>query len=211
MATDWIGWHRDYDDPGSELAQRLGVVRAHLTWALSEFDGEIRVISLCAGDGRDVLPVLARHPGPVRATLVELNPDLARRARETAHELGLTGIDVRTGDAGLAGTYLDAAPAHILTACGVFGNISEADVRRTIAALRSLSHPGGVVVWTRGRGDAGPDPSDDVRAFFDRDGFEEVAFTRPAGARFRVGVHRLIAAPQPVATLAGKRLFSFVR
>ncbi|GGN59394.1 hypothetical protein GCM10010112_14360 [Actinoplanes lobatus] len=211
MVTDWIGWHRDYDDPGSSLARRLVVVREHLARALAEFPGEVRVISLCAGDGRDVLPVLARYPGPARATLAELNPGLAQRAREAARELDLTGVDVRTGDAGLAGTYLDAAPAHIVTTCGVFGNISEADAARTIAALPALLHPGGVVVWTRGHGGIGPDPSDALRACFDRNGFEEVAFTRPDDARFRVGVHRLNAAPQPVATLAGRRLFSFAR
>ena len=77
--------------------------------------------------------------------------------------------------------------------------------RDSLVAVR----PDGVVVWTRGRGDTGPDPSDDVRACFARNGFREVAFTRPADARFRVGVHRLATAPPPAHTLAGERLFSF--
>ncbi|GIM90809.1 class I SAM-dependent methyltransferase [Paractinoplanes toevensis] len=201
MTKDWVRWHRDYETPGSSLARRLTVVQDYLGRAL----GEGPLISLCAGDGRDVLPELARRRS-VRAVLVELDPELSRRARTTAAELGLTGVDVRTADAGDATNYRDAAPAQVVMACGVFGNISETDVRRTVAALPSLLEPGGIVIWTRGRGDSGADPSDAVRGLFAENGFEEMAFARPADARFRVGMHRLVTEPGP--PVAG-RLFAF--
>ena len=208
VARDWVRWHEDYEDLGSSLSRRLVVVRGYLERALDEAPGdggERRLISLCAGDGRDVLPVLVRHRG-VSAVLVELDPELGERARAAAAELGLAGVQVRTGDAGLADTYLDAVPAHIVTACGVFGNVSRSDLRRTVAALPSLLVAGGIVIWTRGRGDDGPDPSSAVRACLAEHGFEEMAFTGPGDARFRVGMHRLVAAgagPPP------RRLFTF--
>ncbi|MFG1994999.1 class I SAM-dependent methyltransferase [Actinoplanes sp. NPDC048988] len=216
MTTDWLAWHDEYDDPDSSLSRRLTVVRDYLTRALSEApaeaDGRRRLISLCAGDGRDVLPILARHDRgrAVHAVLTELDPELAARARATATRLGLPGVDVRTGDSGSAGTFLDAAPAHIVMACGVFGNISDGDVRRTIAALPALLAEDGIVIWTRGRGGQDADPSESVRADLEAHGFQEIAFTRPVDARFRVGLHRLATAPPPGRLTAQAQLFSFV-
>jgi hypothetical protein len=95
-------------------------------------------------------------------------------------------------------------------ACGVFGNIGVDDVRGTIAALPALLAAGGIVIWTRGRPDEGSDPSMEIRACFDEHGFEEMAFTRPADARFRVGMHRLSAgSATDLQSLSGVRLFTF--
>ena len=83
---DWVEWHRDYDDPGSLLSRRLELVQGHLRAELDRAPaGHVRLISLCAGQGRDVIGVLTGHPrrDDVRARLVELgerNVALARRA-----------------------------------------------------------------------------------------------------------------------------------
>jgi hypothetical protein len=211
VGRDWVGWHQEYDAQGSSLGRRLEVVRRDLRRALGtspcEPDGTRRLISICAGDGRDVLPVIAEHDRRVRALLVELDPVLARRAWETADDLGLSGVEIRTADAGQAGTYLDVRPAHILLACGVFGNVGDDDVRRTVAALPTLLAAGGVVIWTRARRDDGSDPSQWVRALFAEHGFTELSFTCPDDARFRVGMHRLAGAARH-GTLSD-RLFTF--
>ena len=48
--TDWAAWHAPYDDPGSPLSQRLGVVRAQVALALDRAPaGPVRLLSLCAG------------------------------------------------------------------------------------------------------------------------------------------------------------------
>ncbi|MET7426098.1 class I SAM-dependent methyltransferase [Dactylosporangium sp. NPDC005555] len=206
MSRDWVEWHQGYDPPGSPLAGRLEVVRQNLRRALgtspSEPDGTRRIVSICAGDGRDVLPVVAEHDRRVRVLLVELDQTLARRARETADDLDLPAVEVRTADAGDAATYLGLPPAHILLACGVFGNIGPGDARRTVAALPALIVAGGIVIWTRA-GDA----SLEVRALFAEHGFNELSFTVPPDARFRVGMHRL-AGPVRPGPLTG-RLFRF--
>lgn len=225
MSRDWVQWHEGYASPATSLSRRLEVVRRDLRRALgtspSEPDGTRRIISVCAGDGRDVLPVIAEHDRRIRALLVELDPALAQRARDTADDLGLTGVDVRTADAGDTATYAGVAPAHVLLACGVFGNVSVDDVRRTIAALPALLVPDGIVIWTRARGadpntDAGTDAGTDVadaslavRDLFAEHGFTELSFTRPDDARFRVGMHRL-AGPVRRDPPSG-RLFTFVR
>src|SRR4051794_17548509 len=98
---DYEAWHREYDDPGSALSWRLGVVQEHIAGVLDRHPGAVRVVSACAGDGRDVLEVLSRRndTGRVRATLVELHPALAERARQTAAGVA-ADVDVRTLDAG---------------------------------------------------------------------------------------------------------------
>ncbi|MCB0879079.1 MAG: class I SAM-dependent methyltransferase [Nocardioides sp.] len=214
MSRDWHAWHEKYDDPTSSLSRRLAVVRSELGSLLAAADAPVRLVSLCAGDGRDTLPVLADAQAEVDAVLVELDPGLAEQARATADALGLDRVEVRTADAGTTDTFADACPADVLLACGVFGNVRDDGVAATVAALPSLLTHGAHVVWTRGRQvphdptEVDGDPSLVVRDLFAATGFEQVSFVRPDDAGFRVGVHRWPGAtgtPRP-----GHRLFSFV-
>ncbi|MGH3780504.1 MAG: hypothetical protein ACRDRO_07715 [Pseudonocardiaceae bacterium] len=83
---DWCAWHDDYDQPDSVLGRRLRVVQQQIWQALDDCPpGPLRVVSLCAGQGHDLLGVLARHSRreDVTARLVELDPRnvaLANRA-----------------------------------------------------------------------------------------------------------------------------------
>src|SRR5205085_3894623 len=75
--ADWYAWHEAYDEPGSVIARRLSAVQAQIVGVLSEFPpGRIAVLSMCAGQGRDLIGALAGHPRrhDVVARLVELDP-----------------------------------------------------------------------------------------------------------------------------------------
>ncbi|MEX1254873.1 MAG: SAM-dependent methyltransferase [Dehalococcoidia bacterium] len=207
--ADWTHWHRAYDDPSSYLARRLEVVQEQLRLAIDGKAGRLRMVSMCAGQARDVVGALAGHARSVEieARLVELDPGNVDVAWAGVCAAGLDGIDVVCADAGVSDSYAGAVPADIILACGVFGNIPDGDVRRTIEFLPHLSAPGAVVIWTRGR-----EPERDfpltIRGWFAECGFEELAFVAPSDARFRVGVHRLEREPRPFQ--AGVRLFSFL-
>ena len=214
MNRDWRAWHDDYDDPASSLSRRLEVVRAQLAAVLAQATGPVRLLSLCAGDGRDTLPVLAASSVPVSGVLVELDPALADAARASATSLGLDDVEVRTGDAGTTSCCAGAVPADVLMACGIFGNVTDTDVARTVATLPSLLAFGAHVIWTRGcrlpqdPTRAAGDPSEMVRRLFVDTGFAEVAFVRPDDATYRVGLHRW---PGPdVPYRSGVRMFDFV-
>lgn len=89
-ARDYVAWHEAYDDPDSSLSKRLRAVRAEINRFLDNTAPRaVRVLSVCAGDGRDLLGVLARRPDRVRVggTLVEIVPVLVDRAREAIVEL----------------------------------------------------------------------------------------------------------------------------
>ncbi|MEV4704426.1 class I SAM-dependent methyltransferase family protein [Actinoplanes sp. NPDC049316] len=202
---DWAAWHDDYDDPGSALARRLAWVQAAIrTWLAAAPPGPLTVVSLCAGQGRDLIGALTAHPraADVHARLVEKDPRNIAYARKAAHAAGLTGIEVIQGDAGLTDQWGDVAPAHLVLACGVFGNISDADVSATISACAALCHEGGTVVWTRHR--RPPDLVPVICEWFETRGFDRVAVT---GDGFGAGVHRRVL---PAARLApGVRMFTF--
>jgi hypothetical protein len=205
VSRDWHEWHRAYDAETSPLAQRLRVVQQCISDALTAAPpGPIRVISMCAGEGRDLLGVLEQHPraADVQGRLVELDPPLAAIARDNAP----ASIEVLCIDAGSTTAYEGTAPADLLLVCGVFGNITDADIEGTIRALPSLCAPGATVIWTRHR--RPPDMSISVREWFAAAGFKEVDFIGRDGFLFGVGMHRLATPPEPF--VSGVRLFEFV-
>jgi hypothetical protein len=150
MPKDWWDWHRPYDEPGSPLAERLRVVQNLVRDALdTAAPGPVRAISICAGQGRDLLDVLV---------------------------------------------------------CGVFGNVTDTDVHRTITLLPRLCALGATVIWTRHR--KAPDLTPRIRAWFAAAGFEELAFVAPDDRFFSVGAQRLVVQPPALGPTAD--LFTFV-
>lgn len=206
---DWSKWHAPYDDPGSPLAGRLAVVQRHIEDWLDETPGAVRVLSACAGDGRDLLGVLGRRDDARRVTaeLVELDERTVARARASIHDLGLAGVGVRQTDAGLSTAYLGAVPASLVLLCGIFGNVSDTDVRRLVRRTPQLCSPGARVIWTRHT--RAPDLTPHIRGWFAESEFTEVSYTAPSEALYSVGVHHLRGAPAALAP--GERWFSFVR
>jgi hypothetical protein len=206
--TDWVAWHRDYRDPASALSGRLRVVQDQLRRALPSDPREpVQVISLCAGRGDDLIEVLRDYPHAslVRARLVEADPRNVAAMRAAAREPGLE-LDIVQGDAAEPSVYEGVAPADVVLLCGVLGNISEGDVRFTIAALAQLCRTGGTVIWTRSR--RPPDLTPRVRRWLAASGFSELAFVAPGDALWSVGTARFEGRPQP---LGSRRFFTFVR
>jgi hypothetical protein len=204
----WVSWHDDYDDPESDLSQRLIAVQHRLADAINQAPpGAIRVISACAGQGQDVIGVLKSHPraSDVQALLVESDQDNVGVARDRIAAAGITGVDVLQADAGLTGTYRDAVPVDVLLLCGIFGNVRDEDVRRTVSNASRLCAPRATVLWTRHRRD--PDRTGEIRDWFADAGYEELAFDSPGPDRFALGTIRLVA--PPLAYRSDMRLFTF--
>jgi hypothetical protein len=203
--NQWLTWHDAYEDD-TPLRHRLRVVQARIRDYLAHSgEAPVRVISMCAGDGRDLLEVLAEEPPGrlISGRLVELDPVLAERARSRASD----GIEVLCADAGLTSAYAGAVPANLLLVCGVFGNIPDVDIERTVRSLPSLAAPGAVAIWTRHR--RPPDRTVEIRRWFEEAGFRQVAFDAPTEFQWTVGVNRLARPPDPF--VEGLRLFSFER
>ena len=205
----WQQWHDPYEDPTSYLSHRLLEVQRQTAMVLDSCPaGPIQVLSICAGQGRDLIGVLATHPRTrdVSARLIELDEVNAAYARESARNLDLDNVEVVVGDASVTDHYAGAVPADLVMVCGVFGNISDRDIARTISYLPSLCRPGARVVWTRHR--RAPDVTPSLRASFERVGFVEEQFAAPEEFEYTVGTHRLEVAPGRYSP--GRRLFTFL-
>ena len=162
---------------------------------------------MCAGEARDLRGALAQLTRrDITGRLVELDPGLAENARRGLAELGIDGVEVITGDAGELGVYAPAAPADLVLECGVFGNISDEDVERTVRASPALCAPGATLIWTRHR--RAPDLTNAIRAWFAGSGFEEVTFEPVPDSDGSVGVVRFVG---QTAALTDQRLFTFIR
>jgi hypothetical protein len=234
--SDWPAWHDAYDDPASSLSKRLEVVKARLGDVLDALDASRpsdacrpsdawrpsdacrpsdafgthppTLLSLCAGEARDVISVLSTRPSAVdRAVLVERDPLLAARAAQSARDARLGNVEVRCADAGLVASFADALPVDVLLLCGVFGNLAHEHVRPVIDTVPRFVSPGGYVLWTRGGSE--PDRRPELRSWFVQAGMEEVAFDG-APALYGVGLHRRpFGTPQAELPEVPARLFTF--
>ena len=206
---DYVAWHDSYDTPGSRLHLRLLVVQDLIAHALDQLPpGGVRVISMCAGQGRDVITVASRHRrgNDLSGRLVELDETNVAAAGALIDGHALAGLEVVQGDAGLSDAYADAAPADLVVACGIFGNITDDDIARTIAFLPAMCAAGAWVVWTRH-----PKPEgiiDRIERWLVAAGFVNEMRVVPEDRAFGVGAARLVADPLPFR--AGERLFEFV-
>jgi len=209
---DWKTWFASYDEPDSPLVQRLAVVQEGIRRALDEAPaGSIKILSLCAGEGRDLIPVLAEHPrrADVRARLIEFDPVIARVARDAVTAADLDGtVDVVTGDAADPALFGDYAPADLLLLCGIFGNITEADIQNTATRAANLTARGGTAIWTRHRFDPAVIPR--IHGWFTAAGFSDLWESDselPTAVYVAGNRHERDPAPLPDDT----KLFTFVK
>jgi hypothetical protein len=96
-------------------------------------------------------------------------------------------------------------PVDLLLACGVFGNIPDAEVERTVRALAGYVVPGATAIWTRHRGE--PDLTPAIRGWFAASDWRELAFVPIPDSTAAVGVARYEGPVVPFTQ--GIRLFSF--
>ena len=209
---DYLEWHDGYERPGSHLHRRLQVVIRMIRRALRRAaPGPVRVVSLCAGQGADLLGAADGNPRAhdLIGRLVELDPRNVERARLRIDELALEDrLEVVEGDASMSDAYAGAVPADLVLACGIFGNISDEDIERTVRFLPSLCAPGAWVLWTRHPQDADAvrAPPGMARGRRARAGRARDRHRRPATAS---ALNRLVVDPPPFEL--GQHLFTFTR
>jgi hypothetical protein len=191
MTRDWVAWHRDYEDPLSQLSQRLVVVANMIRSFLDTVPpGPIRVLSLCAGDARDITTASADHPRKhdLSVVLVEFDANLVEMARTRIATAGING-EIRCADAGNTNVFADVLPVDLLLLVGIFGNIPDADIEQTILAVPMLCTPMATVIWTRHR--RPPDVTPKIREWFNKVGCTSIAFESTGSGKFAVGSERV--------------------
>ena len=151
-STDWSHWHSQYDVT-PDLQTRLAIVQEQLVDAMAQAPpGPIRLVSLCAGDGRDVIAALQHHPRrlEVEASLVELDHASVLRGRAVADRVGLTRqVRFVEADATRAASYGESVPASVVLASGMLGHLRPRSVARLILNFTLCCREGGSLIWNR--------------------------------------------------------------
>ena len=75
-SKDWQAWHEAYAEENTPLSRRLQLVQRHIASWLDERKGEkLTVVSACAGQGHDLLGVLATRTDAHRVSCTLLEYD----------------------------------------------------------------------------------------------------------------------------------------
>jgi SAM-dependent methyltransferase len=205
----WRDWpSRAYKRSG--LQARLATVERHL-WECIDLApaGAVRIVSVCAGDGRDVTKVVEEHPrrADVSAWLVEADVASIETGKKLARGVGLhESVRFLHADATTYAIYTGLGPADVVLLCGVWGHVPPADRASVASALHLLCQPGGMVIWTRGRR-SGPWRFDEIRSHFDGREWDEVRTTFTDDGKWAVATFRTAEPADPLPT--NGRIFSF--
>jgi SAM-dependent methyltransferase len=169
--------------------------------------GPVTVVSICGGQGLELLGALADHPrrADVGGRLVELDERNAEIARSRAAAIGVDRLEVRQGDASTSDSYADLPRADLVVLSGVFGHLAPADRQTLIGFLPRICAADGKVVLTTY--EVQPERTEELRAIFGANGFEEIDDTLTPGGTFGIIVEQLRGAEQPF--VAGAYLFDF--
>jgi hypothetical protein len=188
----WTNWPlRAYRQRRYQL--RLAAVQEHLSERLDAAPaGPVRIISICAGDGRDLLGVLEAHHrrNDVTAWLIEQSSQsvIAGSARLTS--LGLdSAVRFLHADATLYATYQAIAPADIVLLCGVWGHVPVHERTRVIRALACVCKSGGTVIWSRSVA-KGLGQLDQIQSLFRAPSWERIGLTLTPDKSWAVATHR---------------------
>lgn len=209
---NWVNWHERYEF-SLPLRERLNEVRGQIDLALSEVATDpVQVLSLCAGDGRDLIGSLAayKQKKTVHANLIELDPELVAKGQAAIERLCLADqLTFHCADATQSATYRDIPPADVIILSGVFGNLKENDVQQLIVSLQSLCHRGALVVWTRNLGefDDGEKATQMIRESFRAADFREKVLVRTPCGVFVIGTYIFQGEHRPLP--ADTTLFEF--
>ncbi|HEY9892772.1 MAG TPA: class I SAM-dependent methyltransferase [Candidatus Sericytochromatia bacterium] len=201
MSKDWFAWHDNYRTR-PRMRQRLQIVREYISTSINECPpGKITVISVCAGDSRDLIGTLFNHPraSDVYGRLVEIDSRLVEGGRSAAASAGLDEqLEFICGDATLSSVYQGFVPADLVLLCGVFGNVPETELPRLIQSLQYLCRTNGLMIWTRDLVTDGEHRLATIRERLQEAAFEEVSFKMTPTGNMGVGMHRYLGEGLPL-------------
>ena len=211
MPIDWVTWHERYNT-NRGLKARLKAVCGQIENCLNACPpGQIRVVSVCCGDGRDLLTALINHPREkdVVAYLIDQERALIESGQDSANLSGIGHqLNFIVGDATLASSYKGIVPADLVLVCGVFGHVLKEDLPKLVQSLGGMCKTGGYVIWTRhAKAWDGEIHVPLINQLFEQTGFEPISFSVTEEGASCIGTYRYKEQPAPLA--ASSKLFNF--
>ena len=208
---DWKAWHTRYQTD-TELQARLEQVKAYINEALLALPaGKLNIVSICSGDGRDLIEVLPTHPRreDVVGWLLEYNESLVHDAQQAIlhHGLGMSLFPC-VADATDAKQYAGIPLAHLVVLAGVFGSVEDGEIARFLCNLQVLCAPSAYVIWTQNISTLeGQRRTETLQQALSRQEFSSISVVTTPQQRYHVGLHRYVGGH--VSRQLDDRLFTF--
>lgn len=207
----WDEWHKHYDH-SSLLQARLQIVRGQISLAFNECDpGLIQAVSICAGDGRDLIHTTSNHPrrNDVRAFLIDKNEQSIARGKLAAEQVGLSQqFHFLKADARLSRSYIGIVPANIIILVGVLGHVRHKEIVRLVQNVPMLCKAGGWLIWAKKlKIHTNHNQVLSVRNLLQRSAFKEVQYEETGLDGFAVSRAQFIGPTTPLDP--ARRLFEF--
>jgi hypothetical protein len=207
----WSSWP-DEAYRQNRYHQRLLTVQGHLAdCILGVAQGPVRILSICAGDGRDVIGVVDSHSrrSDISASLVELDGHSVAAGISHTARAGLSNaVHFLNADATLFETYASLPAADIVLLCGVWGHVPADERLQLVRGIASLCKQGGTVIWTRGVSQ-GLARFDEIRAVFTGGAWAMVRVSITSDRKWAVATSRYCGLPRELP--ASGRMFHFRR
>jgi SAM-dependent methyltransferase len=207
----WNSWP-DRAYARKRYQHRLATVKQQLQDCLDAAPaGPIKILSICAGDGRDVVGAVDQHPrrNDVAAWLVELSADSVALGKRHAVAAGLEeSLHFINGDATDLSTYKNVPACDVILLCGVWGHVPQTDTAALVQGLAAFCKPGATVLWSCGTS-GGTAKLDEYDALFTKPTWDKVRQSFAADKCNAVVLHRYTGPSLP--RLNSGRFFSFRR
>ena len=182
-------WHLNHNDMNSTPYKRNKDEQNLIKTCLNSIKNNVNIISICSGQARDILPILAgkKDNNKINTYLIDTDLECLEYADNYAKENKIPNVHLINKNAGLRETYNDIPQADIIIICGVFGHLSLLDIKSTISFIKHLLNENGFVIWSRHKFDN--DISEDIKNIFKELNFNELAFVSPEDEPYTLGLH----------------------
>jgi 2-polyprenyl-3-methyl-5-hydroxy-6-metoxy-1,4-benzoquinol methylase len=200
----WYDWHIEkHSDPNSYTSQRMTDIGLVIEEYLKDTVHRSNIVSVCAGQGLDLIPILRQYPNSADAYLIDIEQQNIDHINKIS--TGLEGIHTYAADATVSNTYINnkIPRANLLLVCGVFAHLTSEDQSIFIQNMRSLLKPGGYVIWTRI-----DEYLNDIHEKFENNGYKKIDLSHINLSTGSVGMSRL---KESIKTLhPDKQIFNFL-
>jgi non-ribosomal peptide synthetase component F/acyl carrier protein len=208
----WSNWHKNYE-VSPRLKARLQLVQGQIDGVLiAAPPGPIRILSICAGDGRDLLglrPDHSRRPDIVAYLVDNDSPSLERGRREAAQIQFPGQLHFLEADATQNRSYQDLGHFDLVLISGLLGHLRPEGVTSLLTGLPMLCRHNGWVLWNRHLVlNQGSRQVPTIRQCLAETGFSEIHFQMTDPQGFAVSLAQFRGTSQPLPPEG--TLFEFV-
>ena len=206
----WTEWHEEaYNDINSLPYQRTEIVKDLINKYLSEIDKDIVVISIGAGQSRDILPVLIGRKDNDRITtyLIDTDIECLNYAKNYAKDNNIINVHIVDMDGSLVKNYKDIPKADLIIFCGMMTQKNTDEVKKLANNIKLICNKDAQIIWSRHGYDK--DYSTPFRNVFNENFYKELDFYISHKEPFFICRNIIMSNPLNIETKKDVKIFIF--